>query len=320
MAARSHQWIWVDLADAGADLVNAVAHEFGLDRTVVDDVFGMELLPKLDDQGDHLYVVLHDLVPHEDRIDTREVDAIVTDRALITVHDGELDGVERLWVQVQRSRDSEGELDPSHLLGHLAEIVGRRFLEVVIELDRRLDDLSDRALTADAAVLAEVQMLRRETSILRTMVQPQRQVLRSMLTIGTPLVTRAGRGRLRDAADVHDQVVESVETARALLGDVLDTYRGASGEKLAEITRVLTVYAAILLPLSLITGWFGMNHENLPLLSESWGWVAVTVAMVLFASVQWSYFVRRGFVRRIRRRSASPERRGLGSRPGPPAR
>ncbi len=295
-----YRWLWVDTVAPDRETLEVIGSHFGVDELAVDDVFDMELLPKLDDYGDHLYVVLHALIPLDHRVDTSEIDIIVTPQALITVHDGDLVGVEDLWLSVQRSRDPEGELDPSPLLGHLAEVVGRRFLEVIVELDRRLEDLADRALLADAGVLAEVQVLRREASTIRTMVQPQRQVLRALVTINTSLVTRAGRGRIRDAAEVHDQLVEGVETARALLSDVLDTYRGAAGEKLAEITTVLTVYAAILLPLSLITGWFGMNHFDLPLIDQRYGWLVVSAGMVAFAVAQWMYFVRRGFVRKPR--------------------
>ncbi len=295
-----YRWLWIDTESPDRETLDVIAQHFGIDDLAVEDVFDMELLPKLDDYGDHLYVVLHTLIPLNHRIDTSEIDIVVTPQVLITAHDGALVGVEDLWHSVQRSRDPEGELDPSHLLGHLAEVVGRRFLEVIVELDRRLEELADRALVADAGVLAEVQILRREASTIRTMVQPQRQVLRSLVTINSSLVSRAGRGRLRDAAEVHDQLVEGVETARGLLSDVLDTYRGAAGEKLAEITTVLTVYAAILLPLSLITGWFGMNHFDLPLIGQRYGWLVVTAGMVAFATAQWLYFVRRGFVRKPR--------------------
>ena len=82
-----------------------------------------------------------------------------------------------------------------------------------------------------------------------------------------------------------------------LLTDTLDTYHGASAERQASAATILTVYAAILLPLSLITSWYGMNM-SLPGADRSWGWVAVTVGMVVLAVGSWIVFLRAGLVGR----------------------
>ena len=61
---------------------------------------------------------------------------------------------------------------------------------------------------------------------------------------------------------------------------------------------MLTVYAAIMLPLSLIAGIFGMNFVNLPWLQRSWGWVAVAATMIVIAVVSLGVFVSLGWIRR----------------------
>ena len=106
-------------------------------------------------------------------------------------------------------------------------------------------------------------------------------------------------------------MVESLVSTRGLLTDTLDTYRGASAERQANAATVLTVYAAIMLPLTLITGWYGMNFSNLPGSTSRWGWVGVTAVMVLIAVVSWVLFVRAGMVQSPRMRAPRQIAQGL---------
>ena len=148
--------------------------------------------------------------------------------------------------------------------------------------------------------------------------RPAVQHRRTIFTGGVPVKL------LTDAYDVHNLVVQSLEATRGLLTDTLDTYRGAAAERQAQAATVLTVYAAIMLPLSLITSWYGMNFSRTcPARAASrWGWIAVTGADGgLRPGVSWVVFVRAGLVGRprLRHRSAPgqrPGRRGQG--PGPP--
>ena len=100
------------------------------------------------------------------------------------------------------------------------------------------------------------------------------------------------------------RAAQGLETARAALAEILDAYRGAEARKATDVTMVLTVYAAIMLPLSLIAGFFGMNFADLPGVTSSWGWIAVTALMAGVAAVSLGVFVAAGWIRRPSGRSA----------------
>jgi magnesium transporter len=290
-------WAWLDIAAPDRAYLDEVQRILKVDPSGIEDVLDIELLPKIEDFGDHLLVILHALVTRGDRVDTAEMDVILTDKVVVTIHDEGLTSVDALWDVAQSRRSTFVPGDPSWVLARLCELIGRRFLDVLVELDRRIEDVGDRALEADSNVLAEVQVLRREAATVRTMLRPQRHVLRALEVSQPSLVTARAATTFGDAVDIHDQLVESLETSRSLLADVLDTYRGTAGEKLAEITTLLTVYAAIMLPLTLVVGYFGMNLPNLPLQDTEWGWLGVTAFMLIGTALSWTYFVSRGFVR-----------------------
>ena len=112
------------------------------------------------------------------------------------------------------------------------------------------------------------------------------------------LVGEKGRRRFSDVFDVAGRAGAGLDEARAALSETLDAYRGAEARQATEITRVLTIYAAIMLPLSLVAGFFGMNFVNLPWTGERWGWVAVTGLMLVIAVLSLGMFVSLGWMGR----------------------
>jgi hypothetical protein len=103
-----------------------------------------------------------------------------------------------------------------------------------------------------------------------------------------------------------------LDEARTALAETLDAYRGAEARNATDVTKVLTVYAALLLPLSLVASYFGMNFDNLPLLDRSWGWMVVTATMVVIALMSFGVFTSVGWVRRpSSRRTGQTLGRGL---------
>jgi magnesium transporter len=291
--------LWLDVQTRDPAEMDRLGHRFGFDPAAIEDVIDVEQLPKLDLYEDHLFVVLHALTSVGDRVDTHEVDCFVRDNLLVTVRSEPVVGVEWLWDAVQ-TYPHLAEHGADELFAQLAEVIGRRYLEISAELERRVDGLSDLALVADQQVLAEIQVLRREEATIRRVLRPQRLIL-SMLRSGSqPPLAPAAQRIIGDAYDVHNLVVESLAATRGLLTDTMDTYRGASAERQAAAATVLTVYAAILLPLSLITSWYGMNLSNLPASDQRWGWLAVTAVMIAIAVGSWLLFARAGLVRRPR--------------------
>ncbi len=289
--------LWLDVRSRDPEEMDGLGTRFQFDPAAIEDVIDIEQLPKYELYRDHLFVVLHALISTGDRIDTHEVDCFVRPNLLVTVHSEPVVGVDWLWEAVQ-TYPHLVECGGSGLFAQLSEVIGRRYLEALDEFEGRVDDLADSALDADQTVLAEIQLLRREEATIRRALRPQRTVVASLRMNPPQFFGEETVAVLSDAYDVHNLVVESLASSRGLLADTLDTYRGASAERQAAATTVLTVYAAIVLPLSLITSWYGMNMNNLPGSGQTWGWSVVTAVMVGLAFGSWGWFIRAGIVRR----------------------
>ena len=101
--------------------------------------------------------------------------------------------------------------------------------------------------------------------------------------------------------DVAVRGAQELDAARSALAEALDAYRGAEARDATNVTKVLTVYAAVMFPLSLVAGFYGMNFANLPGLNDDRGWVIITAVMLLIAVASLAAFIALGWYSAARR-------------------
>ena len=83
---KSSVWVWLDVIEYSPDELFELGNSLGLDPDVIEDVRDIELLPKFEDHGDHLYTIFHSLIDEGGAVDTAEVDCVLWDKTLITFH------------------------------------------------------------------------------------------------------------------------------------------------------------------------------------------------------------------------------------------
>ncbi len=298
-------WTWVDIElepeDTGDDL-DVVLDGLGLDPLAIHDAVADFDLPKLDDFDDHLLVVLHGI--SEFGVETYEIDCFLTTDTLITVHTALSPSIDAFATHVCRNPDLAAG-GPDELLGRLADVMGRRFLALADQLDLEIERLTEMALRADATFLEHLTVVRHQVADTRGVLRPQREVLDQLRQSLSPVLTDAGKRRFSDVYDVAERAVLEFESARTATSEALGAYQGAEARQATEVTKVLTVYAAIMLPLSLIAGVFGMNFVNLPAADNDNGWMLAVGLMAAVAAGSLGVFAAVGWIRLPSARRAS---------------
>ncbi len=297
-------WYWINITvdPDGPVLPPDVLDVYGFDPLAVHDAFNEIDAPKFEDFGDHAVLILHGL-SDDARVTTYELDCFITTTDLVTVHTGP----SRAVAAFQDSLRSHPELasgGAGEVVARLADIMTRRFLAVVDAFDAQADEVVDRALAAHRDLLNDVAAMRSDLAAIRRVIQPQREALDLIRSSDSRVLTTAARRRFSDVFDVASRTTNGLDAARSLLSEAVDAYRGAEARATTEVTKVLTIYAAILLPLSLIVGFFGMNHQNLPTIGRQWGWIVVTLSMLFVVAVSFGVFVSQGWIRRPSGRAA----------------
>lgn len=288
-------WVWLDVESDDVAEITEIGTALGFDPLSIEDVV-TDMLPKIDIYDDYRYLVCHGLQFEDDRIGTIEFDLFISERMLVTFRPGDIHGIS--WVSDRlESASLDGLGSPAELAARVLEAGSRRFLNLIDALEERIEELEDRAMQADNAVIGAAQALRRDVIVLRRVFGPQRDVLQR-LGFDETLTSRARRA-FADVFDHHFRFVESLDSARALIGSIQETHRGAIAARTNEVMKVLTVFSAIMLPLTLVAGIWGMN-VTLPFETSVDAFAVIVGGMALIAVGLWLYFASRGFVGGIR--------------------
>lgn len=297
-------WSWIDIIvnESDVDVLVELTSSLELDPIAVHDAVTDFDLPKVDDFGSHLLAIIHGL--SDDEVESYEIDCFLTvNRQLVTVHQEDSPSIDTLWAQVPRHPElASGGAD--ELLARLADVATRRFLAVLDVFDDRVEEMIEQALIAEPSVVADVTAVRTDLGKVRRAVIPQREALDQLRSTTSPLLSDQARRRFSDVFDVSSRAAQGIDAARASLAETLDAYRGAEARQATEVGKVLTVYAAVMLPLSLVAGFFGMNFENLPWTDAENGWIIITAIMAVITMASLGMFMAAGWIRRPTARDA----------------
>lgn len=288
-------WVWVDAIAPDASEVEFLAEQFGIERLDVDDVLQATEYPNLEHRSGYLFVIAHTPAVDTLRLRTVEVDAFLGSDFLVTIRSEESPGFEA----VELFTGDERLTGPDGLLAVLLDMFMRRMRVLVDSLDGEVDRLESLAILGDPHVVEQIQALRRDVVRLRRVLIPQRDVLRNIARpAGGFVKSDAAIGTLDSSFDDCLRALEELDSARSLLASALETYRATVGERTNEVMKVLTVFSAIVLPLGLMAGIYGMNFSNMPELDSEYGYFILLGFMATFAIGLWFYFARRGFIGR----------------------
>jgi magnesium transporter len=311
LPGRGDGWVWIDAADGDSDGLIAIGRELGIEEHHLAEAIARTNYPLVEETHGYVAVVIQGFSSSpQGRLRFAEIDLFAGPDFLLTVRSGELPSVDQLIDRIEEGTLVETPT-PSDLFAHLALVSARRYLPLIKGLEVQIDALEDLAMNADPRVITEVHALRRDLIVMERALRPQQMIYDELADSRHDILSKEAKRLFRRVSSQLSRVLESLEAGLSLLGSVVETHRGAVADQTNAIFRVLTVFSAILLPLGLIAGIWGMNFSELPLAARERGfWIMIGI-MAFIALSLWIYFGRRGFVG-APRLSELPKSVGLG--------
>ncbi|MDR1989891.1 MAG: magnesium/cobalt transporter CorA [Acidobacteriaceae bacterium] len=286
-------YLWVDLAAPSIPELLILSETFGFHPLSVEDARAALEYPKLEAYDGYLYAVLHgiDFGTSASGFSTHDVDFFIGGTYLVTVHDGHSSSILGLQAHIDRNHKIMAE-GPVSLFHRLVDTMVDHYRPEVDKLEDRIDEL-EKAVFEDPSpdLIRQMLSVKREVSNLKRILTPQRDVItrlarRDFVDISTELAFRF--------RDVYDHIVRLVDDA-ALFHDrltgILEAHLTNVSNRLNEVMKVLTVMTTIFMPLTLLSGLWGMNIP-LPRMpgSEDTQFLDLSVLMVVVVlSMLWIF-------------------------------
>jgi magnesium transporter len=308
--------IWVDLAnpvgEAEASLLRDV---FRFHPLTIEDCFEARVHPKIDEYDGYLYIITHGLTAatSEQQADVVELDAFLGASFLVTYHSQNSRSIDAVTEQVRRT----GYPLRQGTTATLHAILDRQSDGLEAELDNleeRIGGLEDAVFAAPKDYpIATLLAVKRSIVDLRRWMAKQRDVLLRLGRREFSLITADEALMFRD---VHDHLVrlnDMLESFRDLLTSIHDAHMSAVANRTNEIIKFLTLFSSTVLPLTLITGIYGMNFEHMPEIRWLWGYPMALGLMAAMTGAMLLYFRYRGWLGSVTRDDDVPP--GAGGKP-----
>jgi len=292
--------IWVDMeAPTEAD-ERVLLDVFKFHPLTVEDCRENRHYPKIEEFEGYLYFIVHgvtaDISP--ERFNTIELDGFLGPNYVITYHHEMFRSINNVK-QLLRTTPVACQRGTAFLLHQILDQVVDYYSPVLDDFDDRIDKLEDDIFTLrrpNNMILSEIMDLKRSVLRLRRISGKQMDILHRMSRGEFALITEDMRPFYRDVYDHLVRVVDLAENYRDLISGSLEAYLSVVSNRLNEIMKVLTIFSAIMLPLTFIAGVYGMNFENMPELHSRYGYYAVWVIMLVVAVAMLLFFRARGWI------------------------
>ena len=253
--------MWADVAeptDADAALLREA---FGLHELAVEAAVQRETNPKVETYGRYLYIVLHGInfQAAEHTFETHETDFFLAPNFLVTIHDGQRRSIAHIAELCERA-DHILAGGPVGLLHRIVDTMVDHYRPELEELEDRLDEIEKQVIETPAEQLtADILAIKRDITTLRRIVIPQRDAVGRLARREFEVIGQEMAYRFRDVYDQFARMADDSIVFQDRVTGILDAHLASVSNRLANVSRLLAVIAALFGPMTVITGLFGMN-------------------------------------------------------------
>ncbi len=310
--------LWVDISETTEEDGRYLEETFNFHHLTIEDCVSTIIHPpKIDDFGDYLFIVVHGInhAVESEIVETAELAVFLGPNFVVSNHNSPLYCAEAVRGFVE---------DDGRPMRRGADFLAYTLIDYLIDnIVPTIDKMSEVAEEIEEEVinnpqqttLAAIMKLKRSTLRIHRVLMPQRDILNRLSRGEFPVIRGETQIYYRDVYDRIVRVADLNQALRDRSDNALNTYLSSVANRQNEVMKVLSVVAAIFLPLTLVAGIYGMNFRNMPELEVPWGYFAVLGFMgIVIVSVVWWFWARRWLtwgrhkIRRVKPFVVEPEK------------
>jgi len=265
---------WLDISAPGDPDYALLDDVFGFHPLAIEDVMHEIQSPKLESyamigdklKNEYFFLVIHgpEIHPARDGLfQTAELDAFISDRYLVTIHETPLGSLNEMFARVHTDPEARLKWGIDVLLYEIIDRLVDRYAPILDDFQDTLDRLEEEAIQNPPAEFAlQVSAHKKELLNLRRIMTQQRDIIGQLTRGEVPFIGTQARIYFRDILDHLHREVETIDIYRDLLIGCRDIYMSSINNQLNRIMKTLAIISVVTLPLTVITSFFGMNFAD----------------------------------------------------------
>ncbi len=292
---KSITWINID-GIHDSKIIHDLGEHFGFHPLLLEDIMNNEQRPKIETFEDHIFIILKMLSYDKKQVTTEQISIIIGKNFVISFQEIEGDIFDPIRKRIRENKGKLRKRGPDYLAYSLIDAIVDHYFAVLEKLEEQIEEAEESIGRPTAETIKIMHQLKRQTILLQRSIWPLREVVSGMMRSESALLKKTTAIYLRDVYDHTIQIMDTIETFRDLLAGMMEVYLFSVNNRTNEIMKVLTIIGAIFIPLTFITGVYGMNFAFMPALAWEYGYYAVMSGMLIIVLFLLLYFRKRRWI------------------------
>lgn len=296
------QVTWIDIGGLrDTDLIHKIGNKFKLHALALEDAVNTHQRPKVDVYHDHVFVVAHAHLP--DANESLQVALFLGSNFVISFHESNRDCFATVRKRISASQGRIRDCGADYLLYVLLDMIVDGYFPALEHHGERLDALDNQIYArTEQNLIDEIHSVRTELLTMRRSIWPLRDAINTLIRGPSDFISTETGLYLRDCYDHTIQLIDVMEADRELCADLRDFYLTTVSNRMNQVMKFLTIIATLFIPLSFITGLYGMNFNtkasswNMPELNWTAGYPFALGLMTAMACGLLYFFWRKGWL------------------------
>jgi len=281
------------------DLIDKIGKHYEIHPLVLEDILNTGQRPKIEVFDDYIFITIKMLTfdEKEFKIVSEQISLILGKNFVISFQEKTGDILDPVRERIRKGKGRIRKMNSDYLTYALLDIIIDYYFSILEKVGEKIENFEEELMSEPKSdTLNEIYRLKREVLYLRKSVWPLRESVNKLERSESSLINKKTTPYLRDLYDHTIQVIDTVETSRDLLSGMLDLYLSSVSNKMNEVMKVLTIFAAIFIPLTFIAGIYGTNFEFIPELKWHFGYFAMWGVMIIIGIGLLFFFKKRKWI------------------------
>ncbi|MBU0477013.1 magnesium/cobalt transporter CorA [bacterium] len=278
------------------DIIEKIGNNFEMHPLTLEDIVNTSQRPKYEDFDKYIFIVFKMLMFDDlkKEIISEQVSLIFGSNFVISFQEKEGDVFDPVRQRIRNDKGRIRKMGADYLAYSLLDAVVDNYFSILERLGEKIEEIEEELVTNPTPqTLKAIHNLKRDTIFLRKSVWPLREVTSGLERSESKLIKKGTHIFFRDVYDHTIQAIDTIETFRDMVSGIFDIYLSSVSNRMNEIMKVLTIFAAIFIPLTFIAGVYGMNFEFMPELKMKWGYFTLLGFMAVVGFGMLFYFRRK---------------------------
>ena len=261
-------------------VIEEIGNQFGIHRLWLEDVLNTDHRPKVEEMDNMLFSIIKYVSPESKSgriyLNVSQASIFFGQGFVLSFHEKAGDIFEPVKERLRKSIWKIRTLKADYLFYSLIDLIVDQYYIALEKMGDYFEELEER-VTKNINKLTPVDILslKGEFLYLRKTAFPVKEALNKIVISNHPWVEAKNLRYFKDIQDHTIQIIEVIDYYNELTTSLMDFYQNTINSKMNEIMKVLTIFAAIFIPLTFIVGIYGMNFKFIPELNWKYGYLFI---------------------------------------------